>query len=47
LFRLSAEQGYAPAQSYLGVMYKDGKGVPQEYKEAVKWYRLSAEQGYA
>ena len=27
-------------------MYDIGEGVPQDYKEAVKWYRLSAEQGY-
>ncbi|WP_347821611.1 hypothetical protein [uncultured Planktomarina sp.] len=26
-------------------MYQDGTGVPQDYKEAVKWYRLAAEQG--
>ena len=26
-------------------MYNNGQGVPQDYKEAVKWYRLSAEQG--
>ena len=25
-------------------MYSKGQGVPQDYKEAVKWYRLSAEQ---
>ena len=24
-----------------------GQGVPQDYAEAVKWYRLAAEQGYA
>jgi len=29
------------------LMYKNGQGVPQDYKEAVKWYRLSAEQGDA
>jgi TPR repeat protein len=29
------------------MMYDDGTGVPQDYKEAVKWYRLSAEQGDA
>ena len=23
------------------------KVTPQDYKEAIKWYRLSAEQGYA
>ncbi|MDA7599387.1 sel1 repeat family protein, partial [Alphaproteobacteria bacterium] len=31
----------------LGVMYKNGEGVPQNYKAAVKWYRLAAEQGDA
>ena len=28
-------------------MYRNGEGVPQDYKEAVKWYRLAAEQGRA
>jgi TPR repeat protein len=28
-------------------MYNDGKGVPQDYKEAVMWWRLAAEQGIA
>jgi len=28
-------------------MYSDGQGVPQDYKEAVKWYRLAAEHGLA
>ena len=28
-------------------MYDQGQGVPQDYAEAVKWYRLAAEQGYA
>ena len=28
-------------------MYDEGQGVPQDYKEALKWYRLSAEQGDA
>ena len=39
-----AEQGDAEAQYLLGLMYNEGKGVPQDYKEAVKWWRLSAEQ---
>ena len=25
-------------------MYYEGIGVPQDYEEAVKWYRLAAEQ---
>ena len=28
-------------------MYRNGEGVPQDYAEAVKWYRLAAEQGDA
>ena len=28
-------------------MYSEGQGVPQDYAEAGKWYRRSAEQGYA
>ncbi len=33
------------AQYNLGSMYKNGLGVTQDYGEAVKWYRLAAEQG--
>ena len=28
-------------------MYENGYGVPQDYKEAIKWYTLAAEQSYA
>ena len=28
-------------------MYSHGKGVAQDYGQAVKWYRKSAEQGFA
>jgi TPR repeat protein len=40
-------QGRALAQGNLGYMYDTGKGVPQDYAEAMKWYRLAAEQGVA
>ena len=46
-YRGAAKQGYASAQTNLGVMYKEGLGEPQNYKTAVKWYRLAAEQGFA
>ena len=42
-----AEEGNAVAQNNLGLMYDNGWGVPQDYKEAVNWYRLAVEQGYA
>ena len=47
LFRPLANQGHAGGQFNLGVMYENGKGVPQNYAEAVKWYRLAADQGHA
>ena len=28
-------------------MYRAGRGVPQDFKEARKWYQLAAEQGNA
>ncbi len=30
----------------LGVMYAQGIGVPQDDKQAMKWYRVAAEQGF-
>ena len=27
-------------------MYGEGLGVPQDYAEAVRWYRMAAEQGH-
>jgi uncharacterized protein len=42
-----AELGVAPAQLTLGLMYAEGKGIPQNATEAHKWYRLAADQGLA
>ena len=42
-----AEQGYVAAQNNLGLIYREGLGVPQDYAETAKWYRLAAEQGEA
>jgi uncharacterized protein len=39
-----AKKGNASAQYYLGSLYHNGQGVPQDINEAVKWYRLAAEQ---
>ena len=45
--RTRANVGDAGAQVILWVMYATGLGVPQDYAEAVRWYRLAAEQGEA
>ena len=42
-----SRNGHAPAQLYLGMMYALGRGVPQDYAEAFKWFSLAAEQGNA
>ena len=42
-----AEYGEARAQYDLGLMYDQGQGVPQNNKEAMRWYYLAAEQGEA
>jgi TPR repeat protein len=44
-YRRAAEQGDAEGQRNLGVMYGNGKGVPQDYIEAYKWSNLAAAQG--
>lgn len=45
-WRPLADQGVAAAQFNLGLMYLDGQGVPQDYKEAANWFERSAEQDY-
>ena len=47
LFRPLAEKGHAGAQSFLGILYAHGEGVPQDYQVAEQWYRRAAEQGDA
>jgi TPR repeat protein len=34
----------SPSRRNLGAMYAQGQGVPQDYAEAVKWFRTAAVQ---
>ncbi len=43
--RLAADQGLSEAQYNLGWAHASGGGVPQDYVEEVKWFRLAADQG--
>jgi hypothetical protein len=45
--KILAEQGHAEAQCLLGVSYEHGDGVPQDFAEAVNWFRKAAAQGHA
>jgi TPR repeat protein len=46
-FRKAADQGDAGAQYHLGLLYRNGNGVPQDYAAAVSWFRMAADQGDA
>ena len=46
-WRPLANEGIAPAEYLLGLMYATGRGVPQDDAEAVRWYRMAAHQGNA
>lgn len=41
---IKAEQGNAEAQLNLGLMFKNGKGVTQDHKQAFYWCKKAAEQ---
>ena len=46
-WRPLANQGYANAQTNLGWMYANGRGVTKDEAEAVRWYQKAADQGHA
>lgn len=41
----AARNGDIAAQNIIGVCYYNGDGVEQDYKEAVEWFRKTAEKG--
>lgn len=45
--RERSEKGSVAAQVRMGSLYWLGKGVPEDYQEAVKWFRKAAEQEHA
>ena len=44
-YRMAAKQGTALAQNHLGLIYADGRGVPQDYAEAYFWLSLASANG--
>jgi TPR repeat protein len=45
--RTLAEKGNVTAQNGLGLLYKVGAGVPQNYGQAKRWFEEAAKQGHA
>lgn len=46
-FGKAAAAGHAPAQNYLGYMYRHGFGVEQDHAKALAWYHKAAAQNHA
>jgi TPR repeat protein len=42
-----AQAGDPNAQNELGLLYSEGRGLPQNYLEAKDWFKKAAEQGHA
>jgi len=45
--RMAAANGDASAEFEVGARLAEGKGTPQNFQEAAKWYRRAADQGLA
>jgi hypothetical protein len=45
-FYQAAEQGHATSQFNLGLMFLEGKGVPQDTTEATRWLEKASAQGH-
>ena len=43
----AASSGHIRAQNGLGVIYRDGLGMPRNTEKAIDWFYKSAERGYA
>ena len=43
-YRAAAGSGSAVAQANLGILYRDGLGVPRDPAEAMNWFRQAADQ---
>jgi localization factor PodJL len=45
--RLAAANGDASAEFEVGARFAEGKGIQQDFKQAITWYRRSATRGFA
>jgi len=46
LYKLSSDQGNVIAQYNLGLKYFKGEGVPRDITQSLKYFQLSANQGF-
>lgn len=46
-FQIAADNGYAMAQYYMGILYQMGLGVERDYETALSWFEQAADNDYA
>ena len=46
-FQSAADNGYAMAEYYVGILYQLGLGVDRDYETALSWFEKATEQDYA
>ncbi len=46
ILRAAWEENFAPAQFKIALLYEFGDGFPRNYRETIKWFKISADQGY-
>jgi TPR repeat protein len=44
-YRKAAAQGDSRSQNNVGALYRNGRGVPQNYTGAMRWFRMAADRG--
>ena len=45
IWHSQALTGDSDAQMFVGLAFRNGWGIPKDQEEAIKWYKLAAEQG--
>ena len=42
---MAADKGYANSMNTYGLMLKNGDGIPTNYQESVKYFKLAVDKG--
>ena len=45
-YKIAAENGHAQSQYQVGMMYRHGRSVAQNYKQAIAWFEKAAAQDH-
>src|SRR5690606_1093600 len=46
-YKKAANAGHTAAQRQVGLIYAEGRGIPQNYIEAARWYEMAGDPSHA